>query len=109
MKYLEALKVTGNQTGDWIPLSAGSMYPKFFSASVTKQGTGTPAYTMKLQVSLDGVNATDLLTVTNSDADGSVKVMGDAIPRPAAFMRQVFSGVTLNGATSLTGRICASA
>lgn len=97
------------QTTEWIPTTTGSKYPKFYSMSAKKVGTGSPTFSAKLQVSLDGVNPTDVLTVTNSDTDGAMKFAGDAIPRPALYVRLIMDSLTLDGADAIEVRSCATA
>lgn len=75
---------------------------KNFSISVKGTGAVPTAWNVRLEISLDGVNFTTLITHTEADLDGATKVSANAA---TLYFRSRLASVTLGTATNIIVQI----
>lgn len=101
MKEIAKFQVTksGVQGNPVILKNAGEKLPKFYSISVRRVGGTSSTWSATLEVSLDEVNYTILLTHTQASTGVPIWA-ADAIPKPAVAMRLNFGSLSIaNGET----------
>lgn len=90
---------TGNGNGDITNVSLQGA--KYFAVQTKGTGAAPSAWTVTLEVSLDGTNftATELVHASSALSDGKMTWMQAAIP--CLYYRAVMSGISLGSATNI--------
>lgn len=86
-------------TGNGTAVNVATTGRSRFGMAVKGTGAAASAWTVNLQVSLDGTNYATLLSHANSDGDGAAVWV--PTPSPALYFRTNVSALTLGSATNI--------